>query len=81
MVLFVQDVNYGMRMLLKSPGVRIVATIALALEIAVNRAIFSVVNAAFCDRCRFPTRTRSLRFRERSNARRRPGIVFLSELL
>src|SRR3954464_3596088 len=64
-----RDVRYGVRSLLKNPGVAIVATLALTLGIGLTTTMFSIVYGALMKGLPYPDGDRVIVV-ERSNAAR-----------
>jgi len=70
-----QDLRFGARMLLKSPGFTLIAALTLALGIGANTAIFSVVNMVLMRPLPLPEPDRLMTFWHSAPAKGLPEVM------
>ncbi len=64
MTILMQDIRYGIRMLLKTPGITCLAILALTIGIGANSTIFTMVNSILLSPMPFPNVERMVRICE-----------------
>ena len=74
----VQDVRYGLRILMAKPGFSLVAVLALALGIGANTAIFSVINGVLLRPLEYKDPDRLVRLAERTPQFDRGSVAYLN---